>query len=87
MKKIEPYTFMRWEDLETLFPNCWIMLANPISDKGLKAKEGYFVYKAKDKRKVIAKLSDFMNSHEDFKTHGIYYTGTLEAKLDEVVLL
>jgi|GEM_PF-1595042 len=51
--KLEKYT--SWETIQKLYPDRFVLLENPIYEKGPLIKEAIFLYKHKSRKKVIEK--------------------------------
>jgi len=81
--------YMSFNEMQTNFPNCWILVANPDSEPAsAEIKSGYFLYKNKVKKKVLEKSKEIKIA-ENFIINliRIIYTGEIKTPINQIVCL
>lgn len=88
MNKILPKQ-MTFKEMQKAFPDYWILVANPVSEPAsIDLNSGYFLYKNKQKKKVLEKSKDFKTS-KDFIINllQVIYTGEIKLPKNHIVCL
>ena len=62
--------YTSWETIQKMYPDRFVLLENPIFEEGSLLKEAIFLYKHKDRNKVIDKEVE-LNPHNS----ALVYTG------------
>ena len=81
--------YMSFNEMQSKYPNSWILVANPVSEPAsIELKGGYFLYKNKQKKRVIDK-SNKIESSNDFVINllQIIYTGEIKLPKNHIVCL
>ncbi len=88
MKSIVP-EYMVFTDMKAQYPDTWILVANPESEKAsADIKGGYLVYKNKSREQVVKKSKD-VDIDTGFKVDmlRIIYTGEIKLPQNHIVCL
>lgn len=88
MKAILP-KYMTFKEMKKLFPDTWILLANPESEPAsAEISGGFFVYKNKNKKR-LAEIAKYIEIDKSFvtKVFRIIYTGEIKLPKNHIVCL
>jgi len=88
MKKIDA-KYMTFSEIQSNYPDSWILVANPISKPASADIKGrYFLYKNKQKKRVLEKSKD-LNVKEGIVINllRVIYTGIVKMPKNHIVCL
>ena len=75
-------TFEKWEDMIKKYPDSFVLIENPVLERG-KLTKGIFRYKSKSRRRVFEKAKEL-----DLESISIRYTeGKREEKLKDTIFI
>lgn len=78
------YPYMTFEELKAKYPDTWVLLQDSNSLLvGLKVHGGKFVYKNKNKNKVILKIAQF----NEVSKWSVVYTGEIKLPKNTIICL
>jgi len=88
MKKFNA-KYMTFKEMQSNYPDTWILVANPVSEPASAIIEGgYFLYQNKTKKRVLEKTTD-IKIPENFVVNllRVIYTGEIKLPKNHIVCL
>jgi len=81
--------YMTFNEMQSFYPDSWILVANPESETAsVEITSGYFLYKNKQKKRVIEKSKDIKSTNEfAINLLQIVYTGDIKLPANHIVCL
>lgn len=88
MRKIIP-KHLTFKEMQKEFPNCWLLIANPVSElASADIKSGYVLYKNKQKKRVVEKSNEITTIEGlEINLLRIIYTGEIKMPKNHIVCL